>query len=581
LSENGSRPAHLEEFARKLAAAVAEQGDAGKTRFRPVRSPVNVEVPSSRSADEGIAPGSTSNYQSTAVERPSSETHKTWTRSSSPESKTESPQCDSAHEPAKASARATGGVYATQPAAPLSNLTDISSAGRAVKSPTWPAGSAGARIGMSDKFTRAAANQASPAVAQAFPRGSGNWPGEEIEAAPECGDSKPRYTVDLEKLLADTEALPSNDAEVAQVVAANLRARPLTEAIERFSGSWKQIASAGVLVILAVAGATTLAQNLLAVPKAPSRAQEPMASETIIRDDSAQEAARARALEPSSAVEDRLGDSSGTIGATVSVPPANETPEAGGNQATNRPPGSTPEASDPTRLTSSLAPAIQLPNLNPAPADSTPAAAPSNDSAVQTSDLKSAATDPTTSATSSPAALAQPPSGSRPAATVSPQPTPTSRSFPTVRPAAADAGQRSAKVERNVGEVGGAKLLPTGRDVPAKVVGKPLIGTTVTKNTAKPSQPSPVGPPGQPEEAIAPGSAQSPSPPSVDSDASGREPPRRPTYAIGRGGTEAQYPTADLSSQRPLLRAIGDMFGKGTAPAQRSADTINPPPRAE
>ena len=240
MSENGSRPAHLEEFARKLAAAVAEQADAGKTRFRLVRSPANVEVSSSRSADEAIAPGSMGNYQPTEVQRPSSETHKTWTQSSSPESKRDSPQSDSAYEPAKASASATGDVYATQPAAPLSNLTETSSAGRALKSPTWPAESSPARIGISNKFTRAAADQASPAVAQAIPRGSGN---EEIGAAPGSVDSKAQYTVDFEKLLADTEALPANDAEVAQVVEpANLQARPVAEVIKWFSRDWKLMA---------------------------------------------------------------------------------------------------------------------------------------------------------------------------------------------------------------------------------------------------------------------------------------------------------------------------------------------------
>jgi hypothetical protein len=576
LSENGSRPAHLEEFARKLSAAAAEQAEAGKRRFGLGRPSVKVDVSSSQSDGEAIAPGSKGNDQPAEAHRPSTETRKTWPQFSSPELKRDSPQGDSAHEPAKASASATGDLYRTQRGARLSNLTEASCAARELKSPTRPAASSAIRIGISNKLTRAAANHASPAIAQAFPQANGNGPRQEIGPAPVSVDSKARYAVDFDKLLADTEAFPANDPEVEQAFeSTDLRARLIAEALKQFSGGWKQMPLAYASVSVVVVCTILLAYSLLAVSKTP-----PESRETITRDESAQEALKARPLESSPPAEDRSGVDSGGIGATVSAAKANETQRTDGTRATNRtingaPPGLTPDASDPTRLTSSLALPGQLSKVKSAAADLTAVAPSANTPGIQTSESEPASPDPTTTATSS--ASVQP-SGFQPAPTASPPPPPTSGLFPTGRSPADHARRQreSAGSARNVDEVG--KLLAREGDVPAKIVGKPSIGATVTKNTAasaplltgKSSQ-SAVGKEATPSNAV-----QSPSTPSVDPDAS-----NRPTYAVGRGGVEARYPSSDASEQRPLLRAISDAFGKGTASVQHSAGSIDPSPRAE
>lgn len=75
MSETGSRPTHLGEFERKLAAALTQQTDARKTRFGAVRSSdANVEVPSSPSLSKAIAPRSIGAEQPAKVEEASSET---------------------------------------------------------------------------------------------------------------------------------------------------------------------------------------------------------------------------------------------------------------------------------------------------------------------------------------------------------------------------------------------------------------------------------------------------------------------------------------------------------------------------
>lgn len=580
LSENGSRPAHLEEFARKLSAAAAEQADAGKRRFGLGRPSVNVDVSSSQSDGEAIASGSKGNDQPAEAHRPSSEPRKTWTQFSSPDLRTDSPQGDSAHEPAKARARATGDLYANRPGARLSNLTETSSAARALKSPTWPGESSATRIGILNKFTRAAANQASPAVAQAFPQASGNGHRQESRPAPASVDSQARYAVDFDKLLADSEALPANDPEVEQVFEpVDLRAPLVAQALKQFSIGWKQMPWAYAFVGVVMACTILLAYSLLAVSKTP-----PEPHETITRDESAQEALKARPFESSAAVGDRLGVNIGGIGAAVSLQHANESQGADGAQATNRltngaSPESKPEASGPTKLTSSLAPPVQFSNVKPAPTDLVAVAPSSNTPAVQSSGSESASPDPTTTAT--PSAFVQP-SGLQPAPTVSPPPSPTSGLFPTGSPAD-HARRHSAGSARNADEVG-TKLLARERDGSTKVAGKPSMEVTVTKNTpaatpiltGKSSRPSAIG-----KEAISSDVVQSPSPPSVDPDASGRQPLSRPTYAVGRGGVEARYHAADASEQRPLLRAISDTFGRGTASAQHSADSSDPSAHAE
>jgi hypothetical protein len=595
LNETGSRPVHLDEFERKLAAALAQQPDARKTRFGSARSSDNVEVPSSPSLGEAVTPGSMGKEQPAKVEQPSSETRKTWTQSSSAEPKRVSPQGESAHDPAKATAAGgTADVHATQPSARLSNLTETSSADRAPKSPTQPSESSTTPIGISEKVTQATANVAPPAVTRALARSNGNGPRQEIGAAPRPVDSKARQTVDYEALLANIEPLLANDAEVAQVVNPdNLHARPVAEVIKRFSRDWKLMASAGALVSVAMVGAVALAHGMLAVPDTPPlRAHEPTVRETLTVDDTAEQALQNRALEPSSAAEDRLGANSEGVGATGGAPRAeDDTPAAGVTRATitptGAPPGSAPEASDPKGLAPSLTPLAQPSALKRNPADVTATDTLSLTPPAQPSNLDPTPTDLTTAATSSQAPLTEP-SANKTAPRVSPQPAPIPKSatFQTEGSPADDAPKPRTKPARNVHDVGMAKLSASRRDEPTKVVGKPSIEAAVTKNdatsapvvTEKPNQPLPVGTPANPEKgAIASNVVQSPSPTSVDPGASGRQPLNRPTHAIGRGSVLAQYPI-DATDPQPLLRAIGGMFGAGTLSPR--TPSIRPPANA-
>jgi hypothetical protein len=577
LNETGSRPVHLDEFERKLAAALAQQPDARKTRFGSARSSDNVEVPSSPSLGEAITPSSMGK-EPAKVEQPSSEARKTWTQFSSAEPKRVSPQGESAQDPAKATAAGgTAGVHATHPSARLSNLTETSSACRALKSPTQPSESSTTPIGISEKVTQASTNAAPPAVTHALPRGNGN---QEIGAAQGPVDSKARQTVNFEALLADIEALLAKDTEFGQAVKpANVHARPVAEVIKRFSRDWKLMASAGALVSVAMVGAVALAHGMLAVPSTP-----PTVRETMTRDDTAEQALKNRALEPSSAAEDRLGANSEGVGATASAPQADEAPAPGVTQATitptGAPPGSAPEASDPMGLAPSLTPLVQPSALKRNPADVTATDTLPLTPPAQPSKLDPTPTDLTTAATSSQAPLTEP-SADKTAATVSPQPAPIPKSatFQTEGSPADDVPKPSTKRARKMHDVGMAKLSAARRDVPTSVVDKPSIGAAVTKNdatsapvvTEKPNQPLPVGTSTNPEKgAIAPNVVQSPSPTSVDPGASGRQPLNRPTHAIGRGGVLAQYPI-DAPDQQPLLRAIGGMFA-GTALAPHSVD---------
>jgi hypothetical protein len=549
LSETSARPAFLDEFERRLAAALAQQTDARNTRLGSARSSdVNVEVPSSPSLGEAITPRSMGEKRALDVGplRPSSETRGKRTQYSTAElTRLSPPQGDDAHEAAKAPAvRETADVHATQPAARLSDLTETSSACRAVKSPTEPSESS---------VTHAA-------VTHSLPRGNGNRPTQEIGATPRPVDGKAPQTVDVEALMADVEALLAN--EVAQVVKpANLHARAVAEVIKLFSRDWKLMASACALVSVAMVGVVTLSHGMLAVPDTPPRADEPSVRETMTRDDSTEQTLTDRAPEPSSAAADRLGANSEGVGATASAPQANETPGSGATQATigltnGAPSGSTPEASDPTGPTSPLAPPAQPPGYKLAPADRTATAASSLAPPAQSLDLE-------------------------PAPAVSPQPalTPTSGKFPTEGSLADHAPQPSAKPERNAHDVGPAKLSAPRREVPTKVVGKPSIGARITKNdaisapaaTETSNQPLPVGTPTNPEKrALA--SNVVPSPPAADPSASAQQPLDHPTHSVGRGVVLAQH--ADDPAASDLRHAIGGIFGTGTAPAQHSVDPI-------
>jgi hypothetical protein len=535
LSETNARPAFLDEFERRLAVALAQQTDARNTRLGSARSSdVNVEVASSPSLGEALTALSMGEKQALNVGplRPSSETREQRTLFSTAEpTRLSPPQGDNAHEAAKApAAGGTADVHATHPAARLSDLAETSSAGRAVESPTEPSESS-------------VTHKAPPAFTHSLPRGNGNGPTQKIGAAPRPVDSKAPQTVDVEALMADVEALLANDAEVAQVVEpANLHARPAAEVIKRFSRDWKLMASACALVGVAMVGVVT--HGMLAVPNTPPRADEPSVRETRTREDTADQALKVRMLEPSSAAEDRLGANSEGVVATASAPQA-KTP---GADATQAPIGLTNGASDLTGPTSPLSPPAQPSGYKLAPADRTATAISSLAPPAQSLDLK-------------------------PTSTVSPQPapTPTSGTFPTEGSLADHAPQPTAKPERNVHDVGTAKLSATRRDVP-KLVGRPSIGARIIENdatsvraaTETSNQPLPVGTPTNPEKrALASNVVQSA--PAADPGASGQQPLDHPTQAVGRGVVLAQH--ADDPAGSNLKHAIGGIFATGTAPA--------------
>ena len=528
MNETGSRPAYLDEFARKLAASLARQTDATKTRLGSARSSdVNVEVPSSPSLGEAMTPRSMGEKQALDVGPlwPTSETREKRAYFSSAEPGPP-PQGDNAHDAAKASARGgTADVHATQRAAQGSDLAETPS-DHAVISPTEPSESS-------------AKHEAASAVAQSLPRGNRKGPPQEIGAAPGPVDSKAPRTIDVEALLANVEAALANDAEVAQVVKpANLHARPVAGVIKRFSRDWKLIASACAFVSVAMVGVVTLSHGMFAVPNTPPRADEPGVRETATRDDSAEQTLKDRAPVPSSAAEDRLGANSEGVGATASAAQANETPGSGVTQETigltnGAPSGSTPEASNSTGPTSPLAPPAQPPATSAPPPTATSALGPPE----QSLDLKSAPT-------------------------ISPQPAPTltSGAFPTEGSLADHVPQPTAKPKRNVHDVGTAKLSASRRDV----AGKPSIGaakndaTSTPAATEKSNQPLPDGPPTNPEKkALASNVLRSA--PAADPGASAQPLDHR----VGRGVVLAEHADPNGSD---LRHAIGGLFGTGTAP---------------
>jgi hypothetical protein len=517
LSETGSRPAYLDEFAHKLAASLARQTDTATTRLGSERSSdVNVEIPSSPSLGEALTPRSMGGKQALDVGplRPSSETREKRTLFSSAEPTRVSPQGDNAHDAAKAPAAGrTADVHAAQPMARRSDLAEPWS-GRGVKSPAEP----------SEDF---ADYEAPPAVTDALP----NEPTKETGTAP-------GPVIDVEALLANFRALLANVAGGEQSVKpANLHSGPVAGVIKRFSRDWKLMASVCAFVCVAMVGVVAL--SLGAVPNTPRRADEPGVRGTITRGDSAERTLRDRAPEPSLAAEDRLGANSEGVGATASAAQANETPGSVATQETiglknGAPSGSTPQVSDPT----GLAPPAQPPGTSPPPPAATAALGPPE----QALEFK-------------------------PAPTISPKPapTPTSGSFQTEGSLADHATQPTAKPKRNAYDVGTAKLSASRRDV----AGKASIGARITKNdasrtpaaTEKSNQSLPDGTPTNPEKkALASNAVQSP--PADDPGASA-QPLDRPTHSVGRGVVLAGHADPDGSN---LKHAIGSMFGTGTAP---------------
>jgi hypothetical protein len=380
----------------------------------------------------------------------------------------------------------------------------------------------------------------------------------ESPSLPSLDEARAPPTVDFEALLAAIEASLVNDAEAAQVAKpVKPHARPMVAVVRRISRDWKLIAGACALVGVAIVGVVALPRSIFAVPTTAPRAHEPSVRETMTGDDGAEQAP-GRALEPSSRAEDGLAANPEGAGAT-GAPQASEIPGAGATKATigltnGASSGSTPQAAD-----------LTVPQLSALAV-----------SLAQPSEFRPAPADLTTTASSSLAPLVKP-FDLKPVPTVSPHPTPTTTSatFPTERSSAVHATLPSTKPAWNAHGVGTAKLSVPRRDVTRKVVIKPSIAASITSNdwTSAPAvtnQPLPVGSPTNPGKgAIASNVVQSSSPAAVAPGTFGRS----LNHAIGRGGVLAQYPV-DASDQRPLLRAIGDSFERGTAPAQHSVDPI-------
>lgn len=143
-------------------------------------------------------------------------------------------------------------------------MAETLSIGRALKSPSK---SSATQLRPSDKVTQAAADEAPPAGADPLPRGNGNEPKQEAEAALGSFDSTAQRIVDVEAWHAEVEAALAKDEEAAQVVQpAILNARALAEVVKRFSRDWKIMAGACALASVAILGAVALPRAMIALP---------------------------------------------------------------------------------------------------------------------------------------------------------------------------------------------------------------------------------------------------------------------------------------------------------------------------
>jgi hypothetical protein len=517
LSESELRPAYLDEFERKFAAALTQQPDARKTRFGATRSSdANVEVPSSPSLSEAVAPGSIGAEQPAKVEQASSKT-----RNSTARATNASLQADSANVESDGALD----VDTARPTGPLLDLAETLSTVRALKSPAAPPKSS-ATLRVSDKVTQAGADEAPPTGSPALPDGNGNEPKQETEAA-----STAERTVDVEAWPAEVEAGLAN--EVAQEPA-SLHAQRVAKVIERFSRDWKLMAGACAVAGVAIVGAVALPRAMLALPNPPPGADERSVRDSTTRDDSAP------GLKDSAlAAEDRSGAHSEGALATASAPKSNEAPAVAVDQASVglanlAPTGSTSEISDPMGPASPVSPAAQPTGVKPVPAVLTASAAASLATPAQSADFKPA-----------------------PAVSPQPAPAPTPATAPTTLPtegASADHAARPAtKPVRNINNIGMAKLSARRGDASKKVLDTPSIGASVTKNdatsTEKSNQPLPVGTPTNlVKAAIASNVVQSPSPPPA---ASAQQPFDDPTRGMSSGAVSAPYPFRDGTTAKP------------------------------
>jgi hypothetical protein len=475
-----SRPAYLDEFERKLAAALAQQADAKKPRLASVRSSdVDLSASSSPSLEEALTRSSPGRVAERPLNvrrpQPSSETREG--RTPNHEATTVSVQhADSAIAVEVATAPLAGGsgavgasqpaaglshrnafesavkvssmeMPARQPVAPPADLADASSADDAPR----PARRTEELIGVPAEMveTAAAATEVLQAMADAFAQGGGNGP---------------------EKGIAAVEAVVREAAR--PIGAANLHAHKtgVTDATKRRPRSWR-VKALALMVSVAMVGAVFMRVGGMLAPasEAPGAAVPKSLRENMTPDqDAAEQAPSAEAPSPSAAssagsdlLKGRPEVNSAAVVATPTAPQAAKTAAVDAIQ----PAGGLSSETPPASIVSIPGAATPAPPL------------------AQSFDVK-------------------------PVPTVSLQLTPItdpiqSAALPTEGLSEGHAPEPTAEPTRNEHGVGVTKPLAPERDARVKIADKPSTQAVITKNHATshrvaartPSEPLPHGTP--------------------------------------------------------------------------------------
>ena len=344
MSASGSRPAYVDEFERKLAAALAQQADTKKTRLAPIRSlDVDLSASSSPSLGEDLTRSSTREDTerplNVAARQPRSETRKG--RTPAHKAATVSVRYDDTAIAVGAGTTSltdgSGAVGASQPAGELSRRTtfestlelsdvaapateqvappaDTATDASCADHPSQPARRAEELIGVPAEIgeTAAVAAEVLQAFANSFAQGGGNRPEEGIAAV---------------------EALVSEAAR--PIEAANFREHEtrLTDATKRGSRGWRFKALAVTLSVAMVGAVFMRVGGMLAPASETPGAAGPNLGENVTSDQgAAEQAPSAEAPSPSavsSAGSDLLKDrpevNSAAVVATPTAPQAAKT----------------------------------------------------------------------------------------------------------------------------------------------------------------------------------------------------------------------------------------------------------------
>ena len=340
MSASGSRPAYLDEFERKLAAALAQQADTKKARLASMRSSdVNLSAGSSPSLEEALTRSSPGRVAERPLNvrplQPSSETREG--RTPNQEATTVSVQhADSAIAVEAATAPLAGGsgavgasqppaglshrnafesavkvssmeMPAGQPVAPPADLADASSADDAPQ----PARRTEELIGVPAEMveTAAVATEVLQAMADAFAQGGGNGP---------------------EKGNAAVEAVLREAAR--PIGAANLHAHKtgVTDATKRRPRGWR-VKALALMVSMAMVGAVFMRVGGMLAPasEAPGAAGPNLRENMTPDHGAAEQAPSAEAPSPSAAssagsdlLKDRPEVNSAAVVATPTAPQA-------------------------------------------------------------------------------------------------------------------------------------------------------------------------------------------------------------------------------------------------------------------